>query len=296
MPPLSNIVPMVDIDFTHPAQSNVNGTSWSNPGDVDLAAYYPSIPPLYFAATAGCTNMRVCIDNGLVLESESLSTKEHVETFAVALELPAGAHDKQIYVVVEFDVAEVLLSNEPFLGAVVAVANEFKMKTGKIGYDDKLSATTCQMLHNAGPPKNTAFRMNAPQSTGGQKFQYTPFDFFRPVFQRPIPPTTDQVAFANHSTRPLVLEHTINASSTPGGKAPIEVNLSQNDNAALKHFVLPGGGSNTFVSNIFKNSLSSLGFAGVALSITRPQGLDDNAPTNPGPARVRIKRLAIAYS
>ena len=293
--PLSTIVPTVDIDLTNPAQSNaVAGINWTQPGDIDLSTFYPGIPPIYFARTPNCKSTKVYIDQGVVLESESNSTQK-IETFAFALELPPGGHNQKIYILVQFDVAEVLLSNMPFLGAVAAVANETPMKTGMMGYDDLLQAATCQMRHDAGPPKDTKFRLNAPQSTGGQKFQFTPFDFFRPVFHRPIPATTDQLAFADNSILPLELECTITASPDPATKADVEVNLSQHDAAALKYFV-HGGGDNKFKSNVYTNSLAALGFAGVGLSVTRPQGLDPNAVTNPGPIRVRIRRLAIYYA
>jgi len=291
--PLSTIVPIIDIDFTNPAQSNaVAGIDWNQPGDVDLATFYPGIAPIYFARTPNCKSTKVYIDKGVVLESESNAT-DKIETFGFALELPPGGHDQQIYVLVQFDVAEAILSNIPFLGAVASVANESPMKTGQMGYDDRLQAATCQLRHDAGPPKDTKFRLNAPQSTGGQKFQYTPFDFFRPVFHRPIPATTDQVAFADNSTLPLELECTITASQDPATKADVETNLSQHDAAALKYFV-HSGGDNKFKSNTYANSLSSLAFAGVGLSITRPQGI--TTPTNAGPVRVRIRRLGVYYA
>src|SRR5262249_36900125 len=123
--PLSAIVPTVDIDFTNPAQSNaVAGIDWTQPGDVDLSTFYPGIPPLYFASTQNCKSTKVYVDQGLVLESESNSTKQ-LETFALGFELPAGSHDHQIYILVQFDVAEVLYSNQPhrpFVGAVGAFA------------------------------------------------------------------------------------------------------------------------------------------------------------------------------
>lgn len=282
---------IVDIDFTNPAQSNaVTGIDFTPPANVDLSTYYPAIPPLYFARTGNLKSTKVYIDKGLVLESESNSTAS-IETFAFAVELPAGGHSNHIYVLVQWDVGEVILSNIPFLGAVAAFATESPMKTGNMSINDGLQAATCQMRHDAGPPKDTKFRLNAPQSTGGQVFQYTPFDFFRPVFHRPIPATTDQVAFADNSTMPLELELTLGASNTPAAKADVEVNLSQHDAAALKYFVHPGG--NKFKSNVYKNSLAPLGFAGASLSITRPQQITDE--TNPGPARVRIRRLAVYY-
>jgi len=290
--PLSTIVPTVNIDFTNPAQSNaVTGIDWNQPGDVDLATFYPGIPPLYFARTQNLKSTKVYIDKGVVLESESNSTA-NIETFGFSLELPAGGHGHQIYILVQFDVAEVMLSNIPFLGAVSAVATESQMKTGIINYADKVSPGTCQLRHDAGPPKNTNFRLNAPQSTGGGLFTFTPFDFFGPVFHRPIPATTVQVAFADNSTLPLELENTVTASNSPATKADVEVNLSQHDASALKYFV-HAGGDNRFKSNVYANSLSALGFAGVGLSITRPQGITDE--TNPGPVRVRIRRLAIYY-
>ena len=290
---LSNLVPIVDIDFTNPAQSNaVTGINWTQPGDVDLSTFYPGIPPLYFARTPNCKSTKVYIDKGVVLENESNSTA-NIETFSFALELPAGGHDKEIYILVEFDVAEVKLSNDPFLGAVSAVATESQMNTGVINYADKVSPATCQLRHDAGPPKETKFRLNAPQSTGGGVFTFTPFDFFRPVFDRPIAATTAQPAFANNSTMPLVLENTITASTSPTAKASVEVNLSQHDASALKYFV-HAGGPNKFQSNTYKNSLGNLRFARVGLSITRPQGI--TVETNPGPIRARIRRLGIYYS
>jgi hypothetical protein len=114
------------------------------------------------------------------------------------------------------------------------------------------------------------------------------------VFHRPIPATTDQVAFADNSTLPLELECTIRASQDAATKADVETNLSQHDAAALKYFVYSGG--NKFKSNVYTNSLAALGFAGVGMSITRPQALDPNSETNPGPIRVRIRRLAIYYA
>jgi len=54
------------------------------------------------------------------------------------------------------------------------------------------------------------------------------------------------------------------------------------------------GGDNKFKSNTYANSLSGLAFAGVGLSITRPQGI--TTPTNPGPVRVRIRRLGVYYA
>lgn len=292
--PLSNIVPIVDLDFSNPAQSNaVTGINFTPPTNVDLSTFYPGMPPLYFARTGNLKSTKVYIDKGVVLESESNSTQQ-IETFAFALELPAGGHSNDIYILVQFDVGEVILSNMPFLGAVAAVATETPMKTGDMDMNDRLQAATCQMRHDAGPPKDTKFRLNAPQSTGGQVFQYTPFDFFRPVFHRPIPATTEQVAFADNSIMPLELELTMSASPDPATKADVEVNLSQHDAAALKYFVHPGG--NKFKSNVYKNSLAAIGFAGASLSITRPQGLDPADVTNPGPARVRIRRLAIYYA
>lgn len=287
--PISSIVPAVDIDFTNPAKSDADpGIIWTKPGDIDLATYYPGAPPLYFARTPNCKSTRVCIDKGLVLEIESNSTA-NIETFGLFLELPAPGHDRQIYVLVEFDVAEVNKSNDPFLGAVSAVATESQAKTGNISYIDRLSPVTCQMRHDAGPPQDPKFRLNAPNSSGGGAFTFTSFDFFRPVFHRPIPATTPQLAFADNSTFPLVLENTITASASPAVHAGIDANLSQHDAAALKLFVRTGG-SNHFNSTIYTNSLAALAFAGVGLSVTKPQGAAD--PTNPGPIRARVTRLA----
>lgn len=287
--PVSSIVPTVDIDLTNPVRSEPNGIPWTKPADLDLATYYPAAPPLYFARTPNCKSTNVCIDNGIVLEIESNSTAK-IETFGFFLELPAGGHGKQIYIRVEFDVAEVNKSNDPFLGAVVAGAIEAQIKIGNIGYADQPTPSTCQLRHLAAPPKDTNFRLNAPNSTGGGKFAFTPFDFYRPVFHRPIPAATAQLAFANNSTFPLVLEHTITASANPAVKAGVDVNLSQNDAAALKLFVGPGG-SNHFESTLYSNSLDAVAFAGTWVSVTMPPGAAP--PTNPGPLRARITRLAI---
>ena len=69
--------------------------------------------------------------------------------------------------------------------------------------------------------------------------------------------------------------------------------VTQHDASALKYFV-HAGGPNKFQSNTYKNSLGNLRFAGVGLSITRPQGI--TVETNPGPIRARIRRLGIYYS
>jgi hypothetical protein len=69
--PLSNIVPIIDLDFTNPAQSDaVTGIEWKQPGDIWLATYYPTQPEvagLYFAkrqtAELKCTSTRGSCSN-----------------------------------------------------------------------------------------------------------------------------------------------------------------------------------------------------------------------------------------
>jgi hypothetical protein len=245
----------------------------------------------------------VYIDQGIVLELTSNSTV-NVETFSMALGLPNGQHDNEIYVLVEFDVAEAKWASflnpfKPFLGAIAAVATESKMFTGKINNDpdngDNISASTCQLRHDSALFGGSKFRLNIPGSTPKQPFVYTPFDFYRPYFARPFPPTIARVAFANRSTYPLVLEHTITASSQPDVMAAVVPNLSQNDLSARKYFVSSKG--DQFESGTYTDSLQNLGFAGVGLSIKRTEEAEAaGKETNRGPVRVRIRRLAIYYA
>jgi hypothetical protein len=304
---LSSLDPIVDFDFSNPAQSNaVTGMEWNQLGDVHLATYYPTMPDvltLFFAKTPNCS-AKVYVDQGVVLELTSHSTA-NIETFSMAVELPGGGHDKQIYVLVEFDVADVRWASffnpfKPFLGAIAAVATESKMLSGKINNDinngDKFSASTCQLRHDSGWVAGNHFRLNAPGSTGRQKFEYTPFDFHERHFERALPAVMPRIAFANRSTFPLVLEHTITASTQPDVMAVVESNLSQSDASALKYFVSPEG-SNQFGSETYTDSLKNLRFAGVGLSITRTQEAEAAMQeTSHGPIRVRIRRMGVYYS